>query len=287
MLDSALRRFKLIDLDKLDNDGDYIRDIAWLIEDVCVFRFVFDEDYRFFLAPESIELAPDGMDTYIRYPAFGTDATDLFQQQIMQGVTEFAEKREDTHWKPRLWLALATSLLSLVHKQTQKEYATVIYVEAIRLLDELVAHFEGRRLDDIPFRGEHPVGVDKTLRAADRVEPSWYQDNTLLTVVHDMLLRVAPDVKCKLTGLGENVQYFGVQSRRPFAVLDGGRQPALLRLAISLRELRNTSRLAMKPEDNSFLKTAVEITSDLDVGSLLNVVEQAYSVFHGGDSQGK
>ena len=83
MLDASLEHLKLIDLDNVDYDGDYIKDFALLIGDVCVFRFLVDEEYRFFLDREKICFVTISherrvIENKIEYPTFISEAVRLF-----------------------------------------------------------------------------------------------------------------------------------------------------------------------------------------------------------------
>ncbi len=161
MLDGELHHLKLIDLDKMDYNGDYILDFAQLIEDIAVFRFLFDKQFRYALTAKQIDFVseshdPKVIENRIAYPAFSSLAAREFQTILLGHIQTFALQIEDTTWKERLWLALAVHLLGLVDKHDEKVYATVLYVEAIKLLDELVAWLEDELpLRPIPFSESH------------------------------------------------------------------------------------------------------------------------------------
>ena len=147
MLDASLEHLKLIDLDNVDYDGDYIKDFALLIEDVCVFRFLFDDGYRFFLDRDKIRFVTISnerrvIENKIEYPTFTSEAVRLFQQHLLSRLEKHAQTIDDACWRQRLWLALASSLIYLASKQTDKLYATVLFTQAINLLDELLLHFD-------------------------------------------------------------------------------------------------------------------------------------------------
>ncbi len=280
MLDPQLHRIKLIDMDNLDYDGDYIRDLALLIEDVSVFRFLFDDGYRFSLDKGQIRymaspVKPRVIENTIEYSPFSSQATRLFQQCMLQHMELHAQAINDQFWKERLWLALAASLMFLVAKQTEKEYATVLYVEAVKLLDELVSHLDkGLPLGDIPFPGKHPAGVCRE-RDTSGLVPAWFHDNSVLADVHTGIIAFDPHLWYELGSSGRVAQYFAANSRRPFALIDGKKQPPCVLLACPLDALDDPLGLAQERETNSAFRTALLVSEDQNSSEVLRLVRQA------------
>jgi hypothetical protein len=150
MLDECYERIKLIDLDKLDDTGDYILDIALLIEDIALFRRLFDRDYHHYLRPEQVDF-PTGA-AQLAYPLFVSEAAVLFQGLLLERVGAFAAELGDRHYQARLWLAIALYLLRLVEKADQIKTGAVLYAEAVKLLHALVEHLQtGKPLPSIPI----------------------------------------------------------------------------------------------------------------------------------------
>jgi hypothetical protein len=104
MLDDEFSEFKLIDLDHLNNDGDYILDIARLIEDVAVFGFILEDGYRHHLSKSQIEFPSDSNDpnvieNRIQYPGFTSEAVRLFQQHMLEHIQIHAKTIDDASGK--------------------------------------------------------------------------------------------------------------------------------------------------------------------------------------------
>ena len=88
MLNESFTELRFIDLDHLDDDGDYISDLARLLEDISVFGFLIDDAYRHRLAPGQIEFPSDAgerkvIENKIEYPAFSSEAVRLFQHRML------------------------------------------------------------------------------------------------------------------------------------------------------------------------------------------------------------
>jgi hypothetical protein len=284
MLDGQLNQLRLIDLDYLDNDGDYIKDFALLIEDVCVFRFLFDEGYRFYLGKGSgrfvsYSTEPKLIENKIEYPPFSSEATRLFQQQLLQHLELYAHRINDETWQERLWLALATYLLFLVTKQTEKGYATIVYVEAVKLLDELVAHLDNESvLNEIPFPGKHPAGVEADLDHGAPRMPAWHRTDPVLAGLHDGVMALDPTIKCELTSSDRVAQYFAANPQRPFAVVDGKKRPASLLLACTLPALADPHGLAQARQTSSAFQIIVQISAENDTSPTLKLIQQAFEL---------
>lgn len=284
MLDQHLRQVCLIDLDHFDNDGDYIKDLALLIEDICVFRFMFDEGYRLYLGNGSSRVLtrstkPKVIENRIEYPPFSSEAVCLFQRQMLHHLEEFAETIRDESWKERLWLALAAYLLFLVVKQKDKDYATVVYVEAVKLLDDLVECLDNNvPLGEIPFPGVHPDGVVTKRGENGLKSPTWYSSSRLLAQIHDNLLNLNPTVKYELNSSGQVVQYFSAKSPHPFVVIDGKKQPPSVLLACTPEDLDDPAGLAQVRETGSPLKATVYISEENEAATILFLIQQVFKL---------
>lgn len=284
MLDNQLRQLKFIDLDHLDSDGDYIKDFALLIEDVCVFRFLFDEGYRFYLDKSSSRFAsystePKLVENRIEYPPFSSEAVKLFQQHLLRHLERYAQKINDETWQERLWLALAAYLLFLVTKQTEKGYATVVYVEAVKLLDELISFLDkGVPLGSIPFPGEHPTGVEPKLDSSGLTLPAWHRADSMLADVHNRVMSLDPTIKFELTSSGNVVQYFATNPKQPFAVINGKKQPPFVLLACPPRALDDPQKTAQARETSSAFQTVLEISEGQDTTTILELIRQGFKL---------
>jgi hypothetical protein len=284
MLDDPLHQLKLIDLDHLDEDGDYIMDHARLIEDVSILGFLLDDGYRFHLHNSQIHFPSDSdkpkvIENKIKYPPFSSEAVRLFQQNMLQNLELYAQAINDKFWKKRLWLALATNLMFLVSKQTEKGYGTVVYVEAVKLLDELVSCLDkGVPLADIPFPDKHPTGVDREVGRDALTLPSWYQESSILTDVHDGMIDLDPAVKYELTSSGRVAQYFATNSQRLFAVIDGKKQPPSVLLACLPQALDDPLGMAQERKTGSALQTILPISENNEVSAVVELVQQVFEL---------
>ena len=192
MLDRACAQVKLIDLDKLSWSGDYLSDLGNLLTDVCVYRRVAEPLREFGLSRDEIVFVSKSADTAtaentVRYPALGRPATLALQEHMLAAIKRFAAELDDTTWKPRLWLAAATSLMARLSFQSQKEPAAVLYGEAARLLNDLCRHFEqGEELPDLLVPAVWRQTTLSTEGGATQV-PEWVARQQTLQAVHDGL----------------------------------------------------------------------------------------------------
>jgi hypothetical protein len=284
MLNDTCVELRLIDLDHLDDDGDYIADLARLVEDISVYGFLIDDDYRHHLPQSQITFPSDTgegkvIENTIEYVAFSSEAVRLFQQHVLNALETYAKDSGDDTWKQRLWLALATNLLSLVDKQTDQRYANVVYVEAVKLLDELVAYLDGKSsLGDIPFPGIHPAGVRPEPGTYSPSLPAWSGENTSLTGLHDDILALDSNIRCELAASGRVAQYYVADSQQPFAIIDGKKRPPSILLACTPNDLEDPATLASARETGSALKTVLRVTDQDQSHPVLDLVRQAYQL---------
>lgn len=268
MLDSGHEHMKLIDLDKLDAFGDYIMDFALLIEDMALFRRLFDKEYRHYLRTEQIELPVDRV--AIDYPPFVTELGLLFQELLLQHVDAYAQELNDTHYRVRLWLAIALYLLRLVEKESDAPHAIVVYVEAVKLLDALVEYLDrGKALPPIPIEKEHPKPADvaQIVQAgpADAELAEFHQ------LVMNLQTQSAEPIRYDVRSDGRSIRYFFGREREPFAILDGKRRPpgVLLTCPVTVLEaapgyvqsIRTAGAFhsVIRPPDNYSLETVHQL----------------------------
>lgn len=263
MLDNCFERVKFIDLDRIDVAGDYVLDIALLLEDVALFRRFFDEKYRFRLRPDEIALSVDR--SHIAYPTFVTETAQLFQHTLLEEVAKFAERRQDRYYRERLWLGIALHLLRLVDKQNDIRLAAALYVEAIKLLDALVDAMNGeQRLPMIPVA---PTSVPGAAIAQH------------LAPIHDMIIRCqAPGgskIPFELRAAGKVVRYLASEKETPFAILDGKNATLRLMLACPADELWRTGALA-QPINEGKIRSV--ITLDPSAEGLASLITEIITI---------
>lgn len=226
MLDRDLRSMKFIDLDRIDYNGDYVIDLAMLMEDVALFPQFFIENHRLAVQPETVKIAfgsnPDEIaPESIRYSIKISETARLLQQRLLERTGAFAAAHGDEHFRERLWLGISLHLLRLVDKQKENlRLAAALYVEAVKLLDVLVDYLQGKRafLPDIPIDS---VDLLFERRPASDLQP-----------YHEEILRFSPPAGCQiryaLRAKGKVIRYFCNEDARPFLILDGS--GAVLRL---------------------------------------------------------
>ncbi|HEV2457390.1 MAG TPA: phosphotransferase [Ktedonobacterales bacterium] len=192
MVDSACTQVKLIDLDKLSKEGDYLADLGNLLTDVCVYRRVAQPDADYGLRRGDIHFITKGgegtAENAVSYPALGRPATLALQRHALEAVAAFADEQADAMWRPRLWLASASALLVRLSFEKQKETAAVLYGEAIRLLHELCRYLEDKgSLPSVlvPDTWPEPAAA----RTPTTELPDWIHRSQTLRRVHEGLRR--------------------------------------------------------------------------------------------------
>jgi len=199
MLDAARQRVKFIDVESFATDQDYIMDYALLIEDLALYSYLPRGKKTAHIQPDQISVQADDeipSRNTIRYPSFppNSRAALLFQQTLLTQLASFAHSIGDVNWKPRLWLAVARSLLMLLERQTRNKrlngdgrenlnLVLVIYAEAVRLLDELVtADARSQQLAELPFMGKRVASREIDERALMRQIVQWLEKLPFVTV---------------------------------------------------------------------------------------------------------
>ena len=240
MLDRDCQRLKLIDLDKLSYAGDYLGDLATLLQDVSVYRRVSEPERDFGLPRDQIIFAANPnaeagtVENAVRYLALGRSASLLLQERLLDALERFAAEVDDADWKPRFWLATATAVLMRLAFQREKEPAAVIYAEGVRLLHELSRHLEqGQSLPPLLFPVEWPESPLARGAAPDEL-PEWAGRSDLLRTLHNALrqLGLRPEYDRGA------VRYYAPQAGDgPVAALTPAHRDALARLLLCSDDL--------------------------------------------------
>lgn len=274
MVDINSERFKLIDLDRLEYNGDYISDFAEMIEDIAVFRFWFDESYRFYQRKDLIHFPtkskdPKATGNQIRYPPGTSYAVRLFQTGLLDKIEKFAQDLGDKTWKERLWLAAAIHILSLVDKHPNPQYSTALYVEAVQLLDELTRHLDGEiDLRPIPFTGQHFEPE------SNGISPFSQPGLETLKELHQKLLHDSPDLIVKTRASGSIVSYFKKGFAEPRMIIFGDKSPAQIQLACDVDDLYDPFGMAQQRAQDYTLNTIIQVKSDTPVENVLILLDQ-------------
>jgi hypothetical protein len=192
MLDRACIQLKLIDLDKLSWNGDYIADLGNLLTDVCVYRRVAQPQRDFGLTRDQIQFVTKAeagtAENAVRYPALGRPATLVFQQAVLARTLQFAEQIQDKSWRPRLFLASAAALFARIVFHTEKEVAAVLYGEAIRLMHELCRYLEhNQELPELLVPSTWPTS-GAAYPAGTGELPDWVSGSSVLRSLHEGLV---------------------------------------------------------------------------------------------------
>jgi hypothetical protein len=174
---------------------------------------------------------------------------------------------------------MATNLMSLVIKQTEKKYATLVYVEAVKLLDQLIANLDEQvPLNDIPFLGQQPSGVEeRRLATGEMTVPAWHRQDSILTEIHKDVMSLNPDIKFKLGSGGKVARYFTSHSSQPFAVIDFKKYPPAILLASLPQNLDDPFELAEPRPSNSDLQTVLRTSDGINPVNVFHLIRQTYN----------
>ncbi|MGO8948574.1 MAG: hypothetical protein ACLQUY_13120 [Ktedonobacterales bacterium] len=189
MLDLDCTELKLIDLDKLSWNGDYVGDLGNLLTDVCVYRRVAQPERDFGLPRSQIQFITKAevgtAENTVRYPALGRPATLAFQQAMLARIEQFADQIQDKSWRPRLWLASSAALFARIVFHSEKEVAAVLYGEAIRLMHELCRFLEhNQELPELLVPSAWPI-TSSGYPVGDL--PDWVTNSGVLRAIHSGL----------------------------------------------------------------------------------------------------
>jgi hypothetical protein len=182
MIDESETKIFFIDLDHMDQNGDYIDDYAIMLEDACLYRYLRNPEMKGHIKVEDIH-HQRRRDTYI----VTVEGTNLFtralpqhfQRAVFSQIEQEARRLHDgEYWKPRLWLATGARLLLLAARVQVLAHALLLYGEALRLLHELEAYLD--RAEPLPAvlfgadprqRDDTPIGPLQAV--VERIRPQW------------------------------------------------------------------------------------------------------------------
>ncbi|HEY7833430.1 MAG TPA: phosphotransferase, partial [Ktedonobacterales bacterium] len=235
MLDRDCTGLKLIDLDKLTSAGDYLADLATLLQDVSVYRRVSEPDRDFGLPREQIVFAASAsaeagtVENAVRYPALGRSASLFLQERLLDAAEHFAAEMDDADWKPRFWLATATAVLMRLAFQREKEPAAVLYAEGVRLLHDLSRHLEqGQPLPALLFPAEWPESPLARAATPDEL-PEWARASDLVRALHESFRQMGLRAEYDRGA----VRYYAAEAGDgPVAALTAAHRDALARLLL-------------------------------------------------------
>jgi len=286
MLNQECTEAKFVDIDTLTNTEDYIIDYGLLIEDLAVYQSLpyYDDPGR--LEWDEIQTSKpnnphDTLDNWVKYPAFPqrSDGIVLFQNQLLSHLQDYATDINDSNWKERLWLAIARGLLLLSNRQL-KSYAVephrrssnlklvqVTYVEAVRLLHELIDSLDKKKkipLPDLPFPGEHRPILSST------------DERGTVTAIIEVLSQEFGDVleHDPNSKMPYFVDYFLRKDHRLFARVFTKHKSSSLYLRLPLSEIGEMKNL-IQPSGDDDLPVCLPITSNTTLNDLVSIVRQA------------
>ncbi len=270
MIDVALSRLKFVDLETLSYIDDYLADYGLLLEDVALYRYLPRGQRPNCLSRDEIVTAPGRID----YPYLPRQADSIlrFQSDLIKQIETFAGSLGDIRFKLRLWLAIARNLILLASRQIPTQpldgqgredalkLVMVAYAEAIRLLDELIAHLNSPErvpLLDLPFTGQPnpraslPFPLD-TLQEA------------ILQLDVSIIQRQPPD--------DPGITQYLIEDK-PFAEINTSLEPPRLSLAGRPEQYVNAIHLA-RPGDSADIIIPLLPATSLD--DAIGLVRQAY-----------
>jgi len=182
MIDESETKIFFIDLDHMNQNGDYIDDYAILLEDACLYRYLRNPAMKGHIKVENIH-HQRRRDTYIvtveEMNLFTRALPQHFQRAVLSQIEQEARRLHDgEYWKPRLWLATSVRLLLLAARVRVLEHALLLYGEALRLLHELEAHLDGvEPLPAVLFgaapRQQADLPADPLWAIAERIRSQW------------------------------------------------------------------------------------------------------------------
>ena len=278
MIDDCFEQIKLIDLDKVSEHGDYIQDISMMLEDIAVFRFVFDEKYINFIDLDKVTFPShdkEGIEQRIDYPSFTSRTVLEIQEHIMDRVEAYAQSIGDSEWRARLWLALAIHLLRLVEKQDEPKMASVLYAEAIKLLDVLDRSLEKKEMPSgIPFPGSHGIAEEAKGDQAlwPLADPPVRQN---LLKLHRAILGESQSIKADVNRTGSVVRYYRAGVRVPFMSINAERSPVQIRLAAKPEIFKTQAGFVTPYKTEGPLGTLLELAALEETDRALAIVRQA------------
>jgi hypothetical protein len=271
MLDRSCTRLKLIDLDKLSWLGDYVADLGNLLADVCIFRRLAAPEREFGLSRAQIAFTHNAEGT-LGYPMLGRPATILLQQHIMEATANFAATLDDRTWRPRLWLAAVTALITRLTFVSENAVAAVLYAEAARLLHELT-----RFLDAGAALPETLVPEPRLARAVTGSGdlPDWAAAHASLRALHEGLreLGLHPVADRGVVSYAAPLRERVVARLVPPRPLEG---IARLLLPSAAAELGAEGvKVVRSAQDRDAFGTIVVVEPQTDVPAALRLVHQA------------
>ena len=278
MIDDCFEYIKLIDLDKISDKGDYIQDIAMMIEDIAIFRFVFDQDYKYCMDPEYITFpAHDtgGIEDGINYAAPTSHMVINIQEYILAQVERYAQSIGDTEWRARLWLALTVHLLRLVEKQADIRLASVLYVEAIKLLDTLEYSLENKQMPPgIPFPGERKVveGAMDNQELWPQVIPKLRHN---LIALHTAMQNEIDGLRIDRRRSGSMVRYYLAAREIPILIINGERSPVQVRLSVDPDLFQGDKQFISRYRTNGPFRTQIELVALENTHNALDILRRA------------
>jgi hypothetical protein len=279
MLDRGCIQLKLIDLDKLSWNGDYLADLGNLLTDVSVYRRVAQSQRDFGLPREEIEFVTKAeagtAENSVRYPALGRPATLAFQRNVLGAIERFAAEIDDKSWRPRLWLASSSALFARIAFHTEKDVAAVLYGEAVRLLHELCRYLEhNQELPDLLVPATWPTsgGAGASSGSAGDL-PDWVNGSAVLRTIHDGIIRLGLDHELRSGALSYYAAKRGSES--PLVKLVPPRREGIARMLLPTTahtRASNSLHIVESTQAGDALGTIVILTESTSSSEVVQLV---------------
>ncbi len=308
MLTRDRAQAKLVDIDTLTHAEDYVVDFGLLIEDAVVYqslpygnepgRLTWDD-----IQTSRPENTSQTLDNWISYPAFPrSEGVLLFQRELMQRLSRYADGLGDENWQRRLWLAIARGLLLLANRQltsqtveprrrpitsrlvNETKLVQVTYAETLRLLHELVDHLDQKKaapLPELPFPGERVITPTVSAQT----------ETAIVANVIDAIQRsFSPYVERRpCPGKPYLIDFFARPEERLFARVHATNKKPALYLACLPNQLDDPDGIVELAEPGEAtelpdgltgpaLRARVPMTRGLRLPALMALVQQAYEM---------
>jgi hypothetical protein len=307
MLTRDRTQAKLVDIDTLTHAEDFVVDYGLLIEDAVVYqslpygnepgRLMWDDIQ--ISRPENVSQT---LENWISYPAFPrSDGVLLFQRELMQRLSRYADGLGDENWQRRLWLGIARGLLLLANRQltsqtveprrrpnarlvNETRLVQVTYAETLRLLHELVDHLDPKKatpLPELPFPGE---------RVAAPASSAQTESAMVANVIEAILRSLSPHAERRpFPGKPYLIDFFTLPDNRLFARVHATNKGPALYLACRPEQLEDLDSLVESAEPGEAtelpdglaghpLCARVRMARGQRLPALMALVQQAYEL---------
>ena len=199
----------------------------------------------------------------------------------MARVEEYALGIGDSEWRARLWLALAVHLLRLVEKQDDPKLASVLYVEAIKLLDVLTKSLESKQMPGgVPFAGTHGIGEEEAGEQNLWPHISAPIRQNLLNL-HNVMVDSIHDLRVESNSTGFWVRYYLPGIPVPVMTINEEHSLIHVRLAVETSIFQTDAQWVKPYKTEGPHRTLVDLSALEETEIALGIVRQAIAHLSG------